>query len=560
MHISTIRMMAGGAVAATALCALPIASPLPIGSPAPLAAQEAAPRKPLSKARMKALAQEAVADVESRSRFTQQMIDQIFSYGELGFQEVETSRYLVDLLRHNGFTVEEGVAGIPTAWVATWGSGKPVIALGSDIDGIPQASQKPGVACHSPVVPGAPGHGEGHNTGQPVNITAALAVKKIMEREKLPGTIKIWPGVAEEQLGSKAYLVRAGVFRDVDVALFSHVGSNLATSWGDGSGSGLVSVLYSFEGSAAHAAGAPWRGRSALDAVELMDVGWNYRREHLRLQQRSHYVIPDGGDQPNVVPTTASVWYYFRELTYPKIKELWAVGDSVARGAALMTGTKLVGERVLGSAWPRHFNRPIAEAMLANIRKVGLPTWSEADQTLARAVQKEMGADEKGLATHVDTTAAPSNVPNMGGGSDDIGDVSWNVPTITLNYPSNIPGLPGHHWSSAIASATPIAHKGATAGAKAMALTMLDILEKPALVDSAWSYFRNVQTKDIKYEPLMRPNEQPATFLNADILGRYRAEMKKYYFDPTHYSTYMEQLGISYPTVPGADGKCEPIT
>ncbi|HEU6452707.1 MAG TPA: amidohydrolase [Gemmatimonadaceae bacterium] len=559
MRTSTLRPFLGGIATLCALAALPLAAPLAGARALSVAAQQTPQRKALSKSRLAALGREAVADVESHARLTQQMIDQIFSYGELGFQEVETSRYLVSLLRDNGFEVQEGVAGIPTAWVATWGSGKPVIALGSDIDGIPQASQRPGVACHMPIVPGAPGHGEGHNTGQPVNITAALAVKRIMEREKLPGTIKIWPGVAEEQLGSKAYLVRAGVFKDVDVALFSHVGSNLATSWGPGGGSGLVSVLYSFEGSAAHSAGAPWRGRSALDAVELMNVGWNYRREHLRLQQRSHYVIPDGGDQPNVVPTTASVWYYFRELTYPKIKELWAIGDSVARGAALMTSTKLVGERVLGSAWPRHFNRPVAEAMLANIEKVGLPEWSDADQRLAKAVQKEMGAEESGLATQVDTTAAPRDTPNMGGGSDDIGDVSWNVPTITLNYPSNIPGLPGHHWSSAIASATPIAHKGATAGAKAMALTMLDILAKPALVDSAWSYFRNIQTKETKYEPLMRPNEQPATFLNAEILERYRPEMKKYYFDSSRYSTYMEQLGISYPTVPDSAGKCGPV-
>ncbi len=559
MRTSTLRPHIVGIATLCALAALSVAAPLTGARTLSIAAQQSTQRKALSKSRLAGLEREAAADVESHARFTQQMIDQIFSYGELGFQEVETSRYLVTLLRDNGFEVQEGVAGIPTAWVATWGSGKPVIALGSDIDGIPQASQRPGVACHMPIVPGAPGHGEGHNTGQPVNITAALAVKRIMEREKLPGTIKIWPGVAEEQLGSKAYLVRAGVFKDVDVALFSHVGSNLATSWGPGGGSGLVSVLYSFEGSAAHSAGAPWRGRSALDAVELMNVGWNYRREHLRLQQRSHYVIPDGGDQPNVVPTTASVWYYFRELTYPKIKELWAVGDSVAHGAALMTGTKLVGERVLGSAWPRHFNRPIAEAMLANIEKVGLPQWSDADQQLAKAVQKEMGAEERGLATEVDTTAAPRDTPNMGGGSDDIGDVSWNVPTITLNYPSNIPGLPGHHWSSAIASATPIAHTGATAGAKAMALTMLDILGKPALVDSAWSYFRNVQAKETKYEPLMRPNEQPATFLNAEILERYRPEMKKYYFDSSRYSTYMEQLGISYPTVPDSAGKCGPV-
>ena len=307
MHTLTLRTILSGIAAVSALAALPVAASLAAPRHLTAAAQESSPRKALSRGRIDALGREATADVESRARFTQQMIDQIFSYGELGFQEVETSRYLVDILKENGFEVQEGVAGVPTAWVATWGSGRPVIALGSDIDGIPQASQKPGVACHAPIVPGAPGHGEGHNTGQPVNITAALAVKRIMERERLPGTIKIWPGVAEEQLGSKAYLVRAGVFKDVDIALFSHVGSNLATSWGPGGGSGLVSVLYSFEGSAAHSAGAPWRGRSALDAVELMNVGWNYRREHLRLQQRSHYVIPDGGDQPNVVPTTASV-------------------------------------------------------------------------------------------------------------------------------------------------------------------------------------------------------------------------------------------------------------
>jgi aminobenzoyl-glutamate utilization protein B len=508
----------------------------------------------IPQARLDALKREALTDIDGRQKFTQEVVDQIFSFGELGFQEVETSRYLVKLLRDNGFTVEEGVAGMPTAWVATWGSGKPVIAIGSDIDGIPQASQKPGVACHAPIVPGAPGHGEGHNTGQAVNITAALAVKRIMERDKLPGTIKIWPGVAEEQIGAKAYLVRTGLFKDADIALFSHVSSNLSTSWGDQYGTGLVSVLYSFQGSAAHSAGAPWRGRSALDAVELMNVGWNYRREHLRLQHRSHYVIPDGGDQPNVVPTTASVWYYFREITHPEIKALWAIGDSIAQGAALMSGTKLVEQRVLGSAWPQHFNRPIAETMLSNIKLVGLPTWSEADQTLAKAVQTEMKARPTGLAIKLDTTIAPGTRPNMGGGSDDIGDVSWNLPTITLRYPSNIPGLPGHHWSSAIASATPIAHKGATAGAKAMALTILDILTKPALVDSAWSYFRNVQTKEMKYEPLMRPHEQPATFLNTDIMARYRPEMRKHYYDPTRYATYLEQLGVEYPTVGNGEG------
>src|SRR5213595_1674620 len=178
-------------------------------------------------AQLTALKQDAVRDVAARATFTQQMVDQMFSFAELGFQETETSRYLVDLLKKNGFTVREGVAGIPTAWVATWGQGKPVISLGSDIDDIPQASQKPGVACHAPLIEGAPGHGEGHNSGKAVNITAALVVKKIMEREHLPGTLKLWPGVAEELVGAKAYYLRAGAFKDVDVCLFAHVGANL---------------------------------------------------------------------------------------------------------------------------------------------------------------------------------------------------------------------------------------------------------------------------------------------------------------------------------------------
>ena len=177
---------------------------------------------------------------------------------------------------------QHGVAGIPTAWTARWGSGKPVIALGSDVDCIPQASQKPGVAYHDPIIEGAPGHGEGHNSGMPLQIAAALAVKKVMEQQHLQGTLMLWPGIAEELVGTKAYYVRAGLFKDVDISIFAHVGDNLGVSWGDGTQNGLVSVEYSFKGESAHAAGAPWRGRSALDAVELMDIGWNFRREHLR--------------------------------------------------------------------------------------------------------------------------------------------------------------------------------------------------------------------------------------------------------------------------------------
>jgi aminobenzoyl-glutamate utilization protein B len=335
----------------------------------------------------------------------------------------------------------------------------------------------------------------------------------------------------------------------VDVVLFTHVGNNLSTSWGQSDATGLVSVEYTFKGESAHAAGAPWQGRSALDAVELMNTGWNYKREHLRTQQRSHYVITNGGDQPNVVPQVASVWYYFRELDFEHIKELRATGDSMAQGAATMTNTT-VTSRVLGSAWPQHFNKPLAEAMYENIKQVGLPKWSEDDQTLAKALQKEIKARERGLPTELEQLRGP--VPEeqrTRGGSDDIGDVSWNVPTVTLRYPSNIPGLPGHNWANAVTMATPIAHKGVTAGAKVIAMTLIDLLTKPELVEQSWGYFRDVQTKDRKYEPLISADDKPPIWLNKRTMDTYREQMRKYYYDPSKYKTYLEQLGIKYPTV-----------
>jgi aminobenzoyl-glutamate utilization protein B len=502
---------------------------------------------------------EASAEVEKYSVLGQQINDMLFSFSELGFQEYETFNYLTNLLEKNGFKVQKGVAGVPTAWIATWGSGKPVIALGSDVDCIPKASQKPGVAYADPIVEGAPGHGEGHNSGQALNIISALALKKIMEREKISGTIMLWPGIAEELVGTKAYYVRAGYFKDVDACIFTHVANNLGVGYGDAGNNGLVSVRFNFEGAAAHAAGAPWRGRSALDAVELMNIGWNFRREHLELTQRSHYVISDGGDQPNVVPSKASVWYYFRERTYPNIKKLFDIGVKIAEGAALMTDTKFTYE-VLGSAWPGHFNKPIALAMYENIKKVGLPQWTEEDQLLARATQIELKAPRvEGLAVKLDTISMPSpagpvNVMGrqlmaMGGGSDDIADISWSLPTVVLRYPSNIPGLPGHHWSNAISMATPIAHKGIVYGAKAEVMTLLDMLLKPEILANAWDYYHHEQTKEIQYTPLIGEKDHPAINLNKKIMEEYAPKLKPFYYNPAKYKTYLDQLGIKYPTV-----------
>jgi aminobenzoyl-glutamate utilization protein B len=284
----------------------------------------------------------------------------------------------------------------------------------------------------------------------------------------------------------------------------------------------------------------------------LMDIGWNFRREHFANSQRSHMVVMDGGDQPNVVPQTATAWYYFRETNTPRLKAHFALGDTIARAAAAMTGTELVNVRILGSGWSAHFNKPIAETMHENIKRVPPPQWSEADQQLARGLQCELGGRGNGLSSNtVGSGPVQGSLaqPTTGGGSDDIGDVSWNVPTVTLRYPANIPGSPGHDWSAAVAMATPIAHKGTTAGAKVQAMTMVDLYLKPTIVEQAWRYFREVQTKDTKYEPLMKETDMPPTFLNEQILAKYRPEMRKYYYDPSKHKTYLDQLGIKYPTV-----------
>ena len=502
--------------------------------------------------RLEDLKAEAEQMIRDRAKLAQEIVDHLFSFGELGMQEFETQRYLTGLLEEEGFDIELGVAGMPSAWTATWsnGSGEPVIALGSDIDGIPQSNQKPGVAYRDPILSMAPGHGEGHNSGQAVNIVAAIVVKELMEREGVNGTLLIWPGVAEEQVASKAYFVREGVFEDVDVNLFTHVGNNFGVSWGQGGGNALWSVQFRFTGETAHSAGSPWRGRSALDAIMLMAQGWEFKREHLRPAARSHYIIVEGGDQPNVVPQTATIWFYFRERDYELTKEQYDAAVLMAEGAALMTGTEVDTIMTVGAAWGRHFSKPVAEVTYSNIQAVGLPDWSEDDVRFAEAFQREMGVDVTGLADSIRALRGPVDLSqSLGGGSDDIGDVSWNMPTVTLSYPSNMSGGPGHNWANGIAMATPIAHKGAVAGARVQARTLLDLFLDGETVEAAWTYFNDVQTAETVYTPFISPTDQPAIWLNEEIMARWRPEMRPYYYDSNRFSTYLEQLGIEYPTI-----------
>ena len=325
--------------------------------------------------------------------------------------------------------------------------------------------------------------------------------------------------------------------------LFTHVGARFGTAWGHIDGTGLVSVEYSFEGTAAHSAVMPWRGRSALDAVELMNIGWNFRREHLNPTQRSHYVIADGGDQPNVVPPAATVWYFVREIDAPSIRQNVEVLQKIAEGAALMTDTTLT-RRIVGAAWPRHFNRPLALALQRNIESVGMPKWSQQDQAFARALQQLLEVPQEGLQTEVAALAGPSVVP-VSGGSDDIGDVSLVVPTAILSYPSNVPGMTAHHWSSAMAMATPIAHQGATAGAKVIAATLLDLVWSADLRAIAARYFSDEHSKA---RPTSRSSARRcAADRESRNHGRVRGALARAYYDPARFDTYLEQLGIDYP-------------
>jgi len=502
------------------------------------------------------LRQEAAQMTASMEKMSQEIVDSIFSFGELGFQEFWTVEYVTGILAAEGFTVETGCAGMPTCYVASWGSGHPVIGFMGDIDGLPETSQKPGVAYRDPLIENGPGHGEGHNSAAAVDLVGAIVTKRLMEKYGLEGTLKIIPGVAEELVASRTYMVNDGLFEDMDIMLSTHISSGMSTNYGI-SGSGLVSTQFTFHGQSAHGAGSPWAGRSALDAVELMNAGWNFRREHLRLQQRSHYIISNGGNQPNVVPSEASVWYYFRELDYDRIKDLHEIGQRMAQGAAMMTDTE-VTERVFGAAWPSNMNKPLAELMHANIQEVGLPEWSDADQEMARAVQAMMAADrgsdntdpadQRGLPDEVRGGEVREASQGMGGGSDDIAEVSWNLPTVRLRYPGQIPGTTGHHWSSSIAMATPIAHQGANYGARVIAMTAISLVNEPELVDEAWTYFRDVTTAERQWASLIPAGTPPPTHLNAEKMARFRPLLEPLRYDPSRYDTYLQQLGIDYPT------------
>lgn len=492
------------------------------------------------------LKQEAYRFIDDRADLLGRIGDAIFSYSELGFQEVNTVRLIAKTLDEAGFDVQVGVAGMPTAYMATYGSGRPVIGLMADYDGIPGGSQRPAVLTHSPIAEGAPGHGEGHNTNPPTTIGAALAMKDLIDRHELSGTLIVYGGPAEELVASRGYMVKAGLFDGVDLAMDAHISTEFGTSHGLGN-LAIVSVRWTFKGEQAHAA-RPWTGKSALDAVELMNAGMNWRREHLPLEQRFHYVITNGGEQPNVVPAEAEVWYYFRHTSYEDLVELLEIGRKVAHGAAEMTGTT-VSERILSGSWPFYGNKALAELLYENVERVGMPEWSEDDRVFARAFQTAMGAELVGLPDEV----SPLYESRQGSSSSDVGDITWNIPYARLRFPSQIAGtLGGHHWSAAIVPATPVAHKGIVAGAKALAGTMVDLFTDPSKVQAIREDFER-QVAGVVWKSLIPDGAEPPTFLNTEKMAKWRLLLEPYYYDVDSPRTLLQEWGIEYPP-PVRDG------
>jgi aminobenzoyl-glutamate utilization protein B len=447
--------------------------------------------------------------------------DSIWNFAELGMQEFKSSALLIRTLEEEGFTVEKSVAGIPTCFVATWGNGKPVIGILGEFDALPMLSQKALTPFQSPLVTGAPGHGCGHNMMGTAGIAAAIAVKRSIKQNRISGTIKFFGSPAEETVISRPYMVREGVFRDVDAVIDNHTSTEFETGYGI-NGNAIISAIFTFKGKTAHAAGSPWTGRSALDAVEIMNVATNYLREHLFYTYRLHYVITEGGEAPNVVPDRASVWYYIRN-TDERLEEMYKRVVDCAKGASISTGTTFDTVRIITGVHQRHINKGIAETIQRNIELVGLPEWTEKEQVFAKALQKDLGEKETGYPAKIKPLRQPSDI-QVGGGSSDVGEVTLVAPTATLNFPGGVPGEIGHHWSTVASVYGSAAWKGLNAGAKVMAGTALDLMTKQKLLEDIKTEFIKY-SKDHPYKSFLPEGAEPPLDLNKDLMDKFRQAM-----------------------------------
>lgn len=443
------------------------------------------------------LKQNAIVNIDARYNDYKDIALQIWNYAEVGYKEQKSSALLQQTLQANGFTVQAGVADIPTSFVASYGSGQPVIAILAEYDALPGLSQE-AVPGKQPIKGVDAGHGCGHNLFGTASVAAGIEIKKLIESKKLSGTIRVYGCPAEEGGSGKVYMVRAGLFKDVDVAVHWHPSDVNAVTMT--SALANTSAKFRFYGLSAHASMAPEKGRSALDGVEAMDHMVNMMREHVPQETRIHYVITQGGKAPNVVPDFAEVFYYVR---HPKREWVVSVFDRLtkaAKGAAMGTDTKVEYE-IIGGTHDLLINRTLAEAMQQNLQKVGGVNYSAAEIEFGKKIQSSFSYQSPAIERAA-TIAPLKPMIDAGGGSTDVGDVSYAVPTVGLEAATWIPGTAAHSWQAVACNGTDIGAKGMMVVAKTMALTAIDLFTDATLITKAKEEFKQSRG-DYQYKALL---------------------------------------------------------
>lgn len=435
--------------------------------------------------------------IDSNQKRLAEISDEIWGYAELGYVEFKSAKLLADEFEKHGFEVERGVAGIPTAFVGTWGKGKPVVGVMGEYDALPGLSQK--VAPHKePTKEGEPGHGCGHNIHGTSGLGGAIALRYAMEKAGVKGTVKFFGCPAEEMLSGKVWMVREGVFDGVD-AVLSHHPSSMNVG-GLSSSNANNAVKFHFRGKTAHAAGSPEMGRSALDAVELMNTGVNFLREHIIQDARVHYVIEEGGGQPNVVPDYARSWYLIRAPERDQLEPIYRRILKIAEGAALMTETELEVEFIKG-IYNKVPNKTLSDAVAENMRAIGPPEYTDEEMAFAEEIAKSISMEDKrnglwkskrpGWEDLMDVLIDRSvpdawNDGEVSAGSTDVSDVSWQAPTMEFGTATYVLGTPGHSWQNVAMGGMSIGHKSLFFASKVIAATGLDLLTKPEMREAAW--------------------------------------------------------------------------
>ncbi|WP_420442713.1 amidohydrolase [Candidatus Palauibacter sp.] len=455
-----------------------------------------------------AAAQDAqIAGIDARRDHYAGVARQIWEWAEVGYQEEQSSELLKGELETAGFSVESGVAGMPTAFVASYGSGGPIIGILAEYDALPGISQD-AVPERSPIIEGGAGHACGHHLFGAGSVAAAIAVKEWLDESGHEGTIRLYGTPAEEGGAGKVYMVRDGLFDDVDVALHWHPSSQNSAQAGRSLAN--KSAKFRFSGYSAHAAGAPDRGRSALDGVEAMNHMVNLMREHVPQETRIHYVITQGGFAPNVVPDFAEVYYYVRHPYAPTVLELFERVARAAEGAALGTGTEMEYE-VIHGLYDLVPNVALGRVMDANLRRVGGVEYTEAERAFARQIQATFeGGPSRPLGS--ESEIEEFGVEGVGGGSTDVGDISWVVPTAGLSTATWVPGTSAHSWQAVAAGGTDIGTKGMMVAAKTLALTTIELFQSPDVIAAAWEELTERRGADFAYEALLGDRPPPLDY------------------------------------------------